>query len=169
MARRPRNPIIWENYLRIFKSVEIYWMSGKWQAIHFFKKYGLGQKAIKEMVLTHMRERRRAQKVAKICESADTAGTISASESSSSNGSPPPSIYDKKRKELWRILTQVSTRTLHNICLGKCSALDFNSWWQLWRVELWVGRSVSLKFTVFVRESESKTLKKFPSNSWKAN
>lgn len=68
-----------------------------------FKKYGLGQKAIKEMVLTHMRERRRAQKVAKICESesesADTAGTISASESSSSNGSPPPSIYDKKRKE----------------------------------------------------------------------
>lgn len=68
-----------------------------------FKKYGLGQKAIKEMVLTHMRERRRAQKVAKIweseSESADTAGTISASESSSSNGSPPPSIYDKKRKE----------------------------------------------------------------------
>ena len=68
-----------------------------------FKKYGLGQKAIKEMVLTHMRERRRAQKVAKICESesesADTAGTISASESSSSNGSPPPSIYDKKRKQ----------------------------------------------------------------------
>ena len=96
-----------------------------------FKKYGLGQKAIKEMVLTHMRERRRAQKVAKICESesenADTAGTISASESSSSNGSPPPVSTTKRGNNMWRILTQVSTRTLHNICLGKCSALDFNS------------------------------------------
>lgn len=93
-----------------------------------FKKYGLGQKAIKEMVLTHMRERRRTQKVAKICESesADTAGTISASESSSSNGSPPPSIYDKKRKEYVAYFNP-STCTLHNICLGKCSALDFNS------------------------------------------
>lgn len=60
-------------------------------------------KFIERLGLTHMRERRRAQKVAKICESesesADTAGTISASESSSSNGSPPPSIYDKKRKQ----------------------------------------------------------------------
>lgn len=94
-----------------------------------FKKYGLGQKAIKEMVLTHMRERRRAQKAAKICESesADTAGTISASESSSSNGHLSPVSTTKRGKNVWCILTQVSTRTLHNICLGKCSALDFNS------------------------------------------
>ena len=68
------------------------------------RSMALAKKLLKKWSL-HMRERRRAQKVAKICESesesesADTAGTISASESSSSNGSPPPSIYDKKRKE----------------------------------------------------------------------
>lgn len=53
------------------------------------------------MVLTHMRERRRAQKDAKICENAsDTSTTMSASadESSCSNGSPP-GLFDKKRKE----------------------------------------------------------------------
>ena len=66
-----------------------------------YKKYGLGRNAIKDMVLTHMRERRRAQKDAKICESAsDTSTTMSASadESSASNGSPP-GLFDKKRKE----------------------------------------------------------------------
>ena len=65
-----------------------------------YKKYGLGRNAIKEMVLTHMRERRRAQKDAKICESASDTSTMSASadESSSSNGSPP-SLFDNKRKE----------------------------------------------------------------------
>ena len=72
----------------------------------------------------------------------------------------PPVSTTKRGKNMWRILTQVSTRTLHNICLGKCSALDFNSWWQLWRVELWVGRSVSLKFTVCTRIWEQNTFLK---------
>ena len=65
-----------------------------------YKKYGLGCNAIKDMVLTHMRERRQAQKDAKICESASDTGTMSASadESSSSNGSPP-GLFGKKRKE----------------------------------------------------------------------
>ena len=65
-----------------------------------YKKYGIGRNAIKDMVLTHVRERRQAQKDAKICESASDTGTMSASadESSSSNGSPP-GLFDKKRKE----------------------------------------------------------------------
>ena len=97
-----------------------------------FKKYGLGQKAIKEMVLTHMRERRRAQKVAKICESeserlqTQQVQLVQVNQAVVMDHLPPVSTT-KRGNNMWRILTQVSTRTLHNICLGKCSALDFNS------------------------------------------
>lgn len=97
-----------------------------------FKKYGLGQKAIKEMVLTHMRERRRAQKVAKICESESESESTKQVQLVQVNQAVvmdhlPPVSTTKRGKNMWPILTQVSTRTLHNICLGKCSALDFNS------------------------------------------
>ena len=62
------------------------------------------------MVLTHMTERRGAQKDAKICESASDTGTMSASadESSSSNGSPP-GLFDKKGI-CFLFLTQVRHR-----------------------------------------------------------
>ena len=66
------------------------------------KKYGLGHNAIKEMVLTHMRERRRAKKDAIICveESAgESTNSAEDSTSSSNHSSPPPSLYDKRRKE----------------------------------------------------------------------
>ena len=61
-----------------------------------YKKYGLGRNAIKEMVLMHMRERRRAQKDATLTETASD--TVSADDSSSTNGTPP-GLFDKRRKE----------------------------------------------------------------------
>ena len=67
----------------------------------FLRSMALAKKLLKKWSL-HIWEneegRRKLQRLVKV-KSADTAGTISASELSSSNGSPPPSIYDKKRKE----------------------------------------------------------------------
>ena len=65
-----------------------------------YQKYGLGRNAIKDMILTHMRERRRAQKNATLSESTgeSTVSVSSADDSSSNNASSPPTLYDKKRK-----------------------------------------------------------------------
>ena len=74
------------------------------------KKYGLGHNAIKEMVLTHMRERRRAKKDAIICvdESAGES-TISAEDSTSSNNtSPTPPYMIREGRSMSPISTQVS-------------------------------------------------------------
>lgn len=76
-----------------------------------FKKYGLGQKAIKEMVLTHIRERRRAQKVAKICESeserlqTQQVQLVQVNQAVVMDHLPPVSTT-KRGKNMWRILTQ---------------------------------------------------------------
>ena len=66
-----------------------------------YQKYGLGRNAIKDMILTHMRERRRAQKDATLSESTgeSTVSISSADDSSSNNASSPPTLHDKKRKE----------------------------------------------------------------------
>lgn len=63
-------------------------------------KFGLGCSAIKEMVLTHIRERRRAKQNANICDT-ENAGdsTVSAEDSSGSSNGSPPSLFDQKRKE----------------------------------------------------------------------
>ena len=66
-----------------------------------YQKYGLGRNAIKDMILTHMRERRRTQKDATLSESAgeSTVSISSTYDSSSNNASSPPTLHDKKRKE----------------------------------------------------------------------
>lgn len=68
-----------------------------------FPKYGLSRNAIKNMTFTgtHMRERRRAQKDATLLGSTSGESTVSPStaEDSSSGSTPPPSLFDKKRKE----------------------------------------------------------------------
>ena len=65
-----------------------------------YEKCGLGRNAIKDIILSHMRERRRSQKLDKIYESpASAESTASADDSSSNSGTPPPSLFDKKRKE----------------------------------------------------------------------
>lgn len=67
-----------------------------------FPKYGLGRNANKDMTLTHMRERRRAQKDAILFGSTSGESTVSPSsaEDSSSGSTPPPSLFDKKGKNV---------------------------------------------------------------------
>ena len=60
-----------------------------------YQNYGLGRNAIKEMILTHMRERRRAQKHATLSESTGESTvnlSTSADDSSSNNASSPPHL-----------------------------------------------------------------------------
>ena len=53
-----------------------------------------------DIILTHMRERRRAQKDATLCQSpGESSETVSADDSSSNNGASPPTLLNKKRKE----------------------------------------------------------------------
>ena len=80
---------------------------GEGSSKFLFQKCGFGPKAIREMVMSHMRERRRKEKDSSIVgvqSSGDIGGYTESVESSSSNDSPPStqsaqSAADKRKKE----------------------------------------------------------------------
>lgn len=96
-----------------------------------FPKYGLGRNAIKDMTLTHMRERRRAQKDATLLGSTSGESTVSPSsaEDSSSGSTPPPSLFDKKRKEYVSYFNP--GKCCHERVTKTCSVLMCYSWLRL--------------------------------------
>lgn len=76
-----------------------------------YQKYGLRHNAIKDIILTHMRERRRAQKNATLSESTgeSTVSVSSADDSSSNNASSlPPPCMTRKERNMYPISIQVS-------------------------------------------------------------
>lgn len=82
-----------------------------------YQKYGLGRNAIKDMILTHLRKRRRAQREDATLLDSTGVSTVSPSsaEYSSSGSTPPPSLFDKKGKNMCPISTQVSVVMKTNI------------------------------------------------------
>ncbi|KAL9978149.1 hypothetical protein ACROYT_G015636 [Oculina patagonica] len=75
-----------------------------------YQKYGLGRNAIKDMILTHLRKRRRAQREDATLLDSTGVSTVSPSsaEYSSSGSTPPPSLFDKKGKNMCPISTQIN-------------------------------------------------------------
>lgn len=73
----------------------------------------LERNAIKEMVLTRMKKRRQAQKDAALTKTASD--TVSADNSSSTNGTPP-GLFHKKRERWVLCLFKVLLKSMFSSC-----------------------------------------------------